>query len=65
MITMTKTTFKKMWDKDDSNITFDDIAQCAIEWGLYKNPKTERIDIVANAVTKVAKCEYIYPIQDN
>lgn len=61
---MTKATFKKKWDKEDSDITFNDIAQCAIEWGLYKSPKIERIDIVANAVTKAAKCEYIYPIQD-
>lgn len=62
---MTKTTFKKEWDKEDSDITFDDIAQCAIEWGLYNSPKAVGIDIVANAVTKAANCEYIYPIQDN
>ena len=36
---MTKATFKKKWDKEDSDITFDDIAQCAIEWELYKSPK--------------------------
>lgn len=32
---MTKAQFKKYWDsnEDGGGITFDDIAQCAADWG--------------------------------
>ena len=62
---MTKAQFKKRWDGDEDGggITFDDIAQCAVDWGLVHNPRTKRIDVVANMVTKAAGCEYVYPIE--
>lgn len=36
---MTKAQFKKRWDsnEDGGGITFDDIARCAVEWGLVQN----------------------------
>jgi hypothetical protein len=45
---MTKEEFKQRWESDDNGggITFDDIADCAVAWGLYRTPKTSRIDVV-------------------
>jgi len=61
---MTREEFKRKWDGDSEGggITFDDIADCAKEWGLYSTPRIHRIDVVANAVTKAAGCKDIYPI---
>ncbi len=35
-MTYTKEEFKKMWESDENGggITFDDIIECALEWGL-------------------------------
>lgn len=62
---MTKEEFRRRWDSspDGSGITFDDIANCAIEWGIFSRPRIQRIDVVANAVTSAAMCEDIYPLQ--
>jgi hypothetical protein len=45
---MTKEEFKQRWESNDNGggITFDDIADCAVAWGLYRTPKTSRIDVV-------------------
>ena len=53
---MTKEEFKRRWEKDErgDGITFNDIADCAKEWGLYQKPKTEDINKVLNAVLKAA-----------
>lgn len=63
---MTKEEFKKRWDSDDrgGGITFDDIADCAVEWGLYPIPRIHPIDVVANAVTRAAGCKDIYPVEN-
>lgn len=63
---MTKEEFKERWDSNDDNggITFDDIANCAIEWGICSSPKAKRIDVIANKVTKFANCDFIYPLDD-
>ena len=55
---MTKAQFKKRWNsnEDGGGITFDDIAQCAVEWGLVQNPRIHRIDMIVNMVTKAAGC---------
>lgn len=55
----TKKQFQKLWDANDSGsgITYDDIAACAKEWGLYTNPKTADIEKVKEAVLKAAKCK--------
>ena len=63
---MTKTEFRKRWDSDDNGggITFNDIADCAEEWGLFATARIHPIDVVANAVTKSAKCKDIYPLNE-
>lgn len=55
---MTKEEFKKLWEADDNGscITFDDIAYCAKEWGLYSMPKCANIQDVLYAVLKAAGC---------
>ena len=55
---MTKKKFKKRWDTPDGGgITFDDIAECAREWGLFAKPRTMDINRVAAAVVKAASCK--------
>ena len=46
MTAMTKEEFKARWESDDSGggISFDDIANCAVAWGISSRPKTSRID---------------------
>lgn len=56
---MTREEFKKLWeagDEEDSEITFDDIADRAKEWGLFDYPKRCDINIVRYEVLKAAKC---------
>lgn len=52
---MTKELFKKLWEKSDCMITFDDIAKCAVEWGIASRPKTCRIDRIRYLVLKAAE----------
>jgi hypothetical protein len=56
---MTKEEFKARWDSDDNGggITFNDIAKCAKEWGLYDKPYIHEIYEVTNAVIIAAECE--------
>lgn len=53
---MTKKEFKARWESDDSGggITFDDIAECAIAWGICSTPRVRQIDAVRYQVLKVA-----------
>jgi hypothetical protein len=46
MKAMTKEEFKTRWESDDNGggISFDDIANCAVAWGISSRPKTSRID---------------------
>lgn len=59
---MTKEEFRERWDSDENGggITYDDIAKCAIEWGLYSNPRTHGINEVAKKVVKYAGCRDEY-----
>ena len=59
---MTKEEFRKRWDSDETGggITFDDIAKCAVEWGLFRSPRTCDINKVAKAVVKAAGCKDQY-----
>lgn len=49
---MTKEEFARRWDSGDDGggITFDDIAQCAIEWHITPHPKSMPVDDVARKV---------------
>jgi len=53
---MTKEEFKRRWESSDSGdgITFNDIADCAKEWGISAFPKTKQIDSIRYAVLKSA-----------
>lgn len=55
-MTLTKPQFKRLWESDDEGggLTFDDIADCAKEWGLYPSPRTARIEMVLYSVLDVA-----------
>jgi len=56
---MTKDEFKKRWESDDEGggLDFDDVADCAKEWGLYRTPRTAQIDKVLYSVLKAANVE--------
>ena len=53
---MTKEEFKARWESNDDGggITFDDIADCAVAWGLFRTPRTARIDLVRYRVLVAA-----------
>ena len=53
---MTKDEFKARWESNDDGggITFEDVADCAKEWGLYATPKTKPPYTVLYAVCKAA-----------
>mgnify|MGYP000355146949 FL=1 len=55
----TKEEFKKLWEADDegSGITYDDIADCAKAWGLYKTPRVNNISEVLYKVLVAAGVE--------
>lgn len=53
---MTKEEFKNRWESDETGggITFHDIAECAKQWGLCKNPYRHRPDIIVLIVCNAA-----------
>ena len=55
---MTKEEFKTRWESNShgGGITFEDIADCAKEWGLFSIPKISPIDLVRYKVLKFASC---------
>ena len=54
----TKKKFKELWESnsDGGGITWDDIADCAKDWGLYSNPKIHDIMEVGTKVLNMAGC---------
>lgn len=56
---MTKQQFKARWEssEDGGGITYDDIADCAIAWGLTDSPRTKDINRVRDMVLKAAGIE--------
>ena len=56
MKAMTKEEFKKRWESDDvgGGICFDDVADCAVAWGLYRTPRTAQINKVLYRVLTAA-----------
>ncbi len=55
---MTKEEFKARWESNDTGggITFEDIANCAQAWGLFRTPRIHQIDHVRHRVLKAANC---------
>lgn len=55
-MTMTKEEFKTRWESNDNGggITYDDIANCAVAWGISRTPKTRRIDVIRYQVLVAA-----------
>lgn len=53
-MTMTKQEFARRWDKDANGdgITFDEVAECAKEWGLFATPRIHPPHEVLDAVVK-------------
>lgn len=53
---MNRTEFKKRWQSDDigGGITFDDIADCYVKWGLGASPRIKPIDKVRYEVLVAA-----------
>jgi hypothetical protein len=56
---MTKQEFKARWESNDEGggINFDDIAECAKAWGLFRTPRIARIGAVRYQVLKAADVE--------
>lgn len=56
---MTKEEFKEKWESDENGggITFDDVAECAIAWGVSSRPKTENMLKLLDRVLIAANCK--------
>lgn len=52
----TKEKFKELWEANEngSGITFNDIADCAVAWGISSRPKTRPINLISYMVLKAA-----------
>jgi len=63
---MTKEDFAERWDSDDDGggITFDDIAKCAEDWGLYERPKTHNINEVLKKVVEASGASDLVILED-
>ncbi len=53
---MTREEFKQRWDSPDCDITFDEVADCAKEWGLFERPRINPINTVRYKVLVAAGC---------
>lgn len=53
---MDKEEFRERWEKDESGdgITWEEIAECAKDWGLTSSPKTLPMHRVLNLVLGAA-----------
>jgi hypothetical protein len=53
---MTKEEFKARWDGDGNGggINYNDIADCAVAWGISHTPSICRIDLIRYKVLKAA-----------
>ena len=52
----TKEKFKELWEANEqsSRLTFDDIADCAVAWGISSKPKIKPIQLIQYQVLKAA-----------
>ena len=55
-MSMTIEEFKARWESNDDGggITFDDIAECAVAWGICSQPRILQMDSVRYRVLKAA-----------
>ena len=53
---MTREEFKARWDSNTQRggITYNDIAECAIAWGINSYPRTAPIDLIKKLVVKAS-----------
>ena len=53
---MTREEFKARWESNDNGggITYDDIARCAVEWGISATPRIKPIDVIRYKVLVAA-----------
>jgi len=53
---MSKEEFKRRWEKDEygDGITFDDIAECAIAWGITPTPRIRNMWSIRDQVIAAA-----------
>lgn len=53
----TKEDFKRLWEANSagSGITYDDIADCAVAWGISYNPRLGPINEIKYRVLKAAQ----------
>ena len=56
MKAMTKEEFKTRWESNDNGggISYDDIANCAVAWGISRTPRIRRIDVIRYQVLVAA-----------
>ena len=56
MKAMNKEEFKARWESNDNGggINYNDIADCAVAWGISSRPKTSRMDVIRYQVLKAA-----------
>ena len=60
---LTKEEFKEKWETEDGGgITFEDIADCYIAWGLGSSPKIRPLPKVADQVLLTCGCEKYFEI---
>lgn len=54
---MTKEEFRERWGgpTDPSDLTYEDVAACAVEWGVVSQPKIMRMEWVLYKVLKAAE----------
>lgn len=54
---MTKEEFKRRWESNKvaDYITYEDIIDCAIEWGISPSPKNEYLDILLYLILCIAQ----------
>lgn len=53
---MSREEFAQRWDSDEEGggITYDDIAECAVAWGITSSPKAQSVDDVARRVVEAS-----------
>lgn len=53
----TKEEFKKLWEANEygSGITFNDIIECAVAWGISRDPRTRPLNEITYKVLKAAQ----------